>query len=55
MNAQDRMMNKKWGIFNHYLYYSEKGYPENDKDEATNILNMAKENLNVIGGIYNCE
>ena len=28
MNAQDRMMNKKWGIFNHYLYYSEKGYTD---------------------------
>ena len=26
MNAQDRMMNRKWGVFNHYLYYSEKGY-----------------------------
>ncbi len=25
MNAQDRMMNHKWGIFNHYLYGTEKG------------------------------
>ena len=43
MNAQDRMMSKKWGIFNHYLYYSEKGYPDINADEETNILNMAKE------------
>ena len=26
MKNQDRMMAGKWGIFNHYLYYSEKGY-----------------------------
>ncbi len=35
MNAQDRMMSKKWGIFNHYLYYSEKN--------AVTIEEMAKE------------
>ncbi len=44
MNAQDRMMNKKWGIFNHYLYWSEKG-PSffEGKDEQTIMLDMAKE------------
>lgn len=35
MNAQDRMMSKKWGIFNHYLYGSAKG--------ATTIEEMAEE------------
>ena len=28
MDAQDRMMRRKWGVFNHYLYYSEKGYTD---------------------------
>lgn len=35
MNAQDRMMQKKWGIFNHYLYYSERN--------VTTITEMAEE------------
>lgn len=25
MTPQDRMMSRRWGVFNHYLYYSEKG------------------------------
>lgn len=42
--AQDRMMQKKWGIFNHYLYWSEKdsSFFEN-KDEQTLMLDMAQE------------
>ncbi|MBO4407436.1 MAG: alpha-L-fucosidase [Clostridia bacterium] len=46
MNAQDRMMQKKWGIFNHYLYYSEKGYHfghEDPAEENAAILRMAEE------------
>ena len=46
MENQDRMMRSKWGIFNHYLYYSEKGYSlETDKNDKENtyILNMARE------------
>ena len=31
MNSQDRMMNKKWGIFNHYLYGSRKGATTSDE------------------------
>lgn len=34
MNAQDRMMQKKWGIFNHYLYCNEKEYPSIDPDSV---------------------
>lgn len=46
MNAQDRMMQKKWGIFNHYLYTSEKGYYselKNGADENAILLKMARE------------
>ena len=42
MNAQDRMMNKKWGVFNHYLYYSEKGYTD-IRGETDEIRLMAAE------------
>lgn len=35
MNAQDRMMNSRWGIFNHYLYGSDKLH--------TDIADMAAE------------
>ena len=47
MNAQDRMMQKKWGVFNHYLYYSEKGYGDHarypDMSEDETVLKMAEE------------
>ena len=47
MKAQDRMMQKKWGIFNHYLYYSEKEYPTIDPDSVEQfdalMTQMAKE------------
>ena len=43
MNAQDRMMQKKWGVFNHYLYYSEKGYRDYRAENAEEILQMAAE------------
>ena len=42
MNSQDRMMNKKWGIFNHYLYYSEKGYTD-IRGETDQMRLMAEE------------
>ena len=42
MNAQDRMMNKKWGVFNHFLYGSEKGYTDY-KGETDEIRLMAAE------------
>ncbi len=43
MNAQDRMMEKKWGIFNHFLYASQKGYPRNNDASESDILKMAEE------------
>lgn len=43
MNAQDRMMEKKWGIFNHFLYSSEKGYPRNNDATEAEIQKMAEE------------
>lgn len=43
MRAQDRMMEKKWGIFNHFLYNSEKGYPRNNDASESDILKMAEE------------
>ena len=43
MNAQDRMMLKKWGIFNHYLYGSEKGYTDYRAENKDAILKMAAE------------
>jgi len=46
MNPQDRMMQRKWGIFNHFLYGSEKGYHEelaHGADEESVILKMARE------------
>ena len=41
--AQDRMMNRKWGIFNHYLYYSEKGYTDYKGENEDTIRLMAEE------------
>lgn len=35
-------MEKKWGIFNHYLYYSEKGY-RYDTEDADEVRRMAAE------------
>ena len=43
MNAQDRMMRKKWGVFNHYLYYSEKGYTDWRGGDPEEIRRMAAE------------
>ena len=43
MNAQDRMMERKWGIFNHFLYGSEKGYTHFRGDDPDEILEMARE------------
>ncbi len=47
MNAQDRFMQKKWGVFNHYLYYSEKGYfiprPCSPEEENAALKKMAAE------------
>ena len=43
MNAQDRMMQNKWGIFNHYLYYSEKGYTDIRGERPDEIKRMAEE------------
>ncbi len=43
MNAQDRMMQKKWGIFNHYLYRSEKGYTDWRGADPAEIRKMAAE------------
>ena len=42
MNAQDRMMHKKWGVFNHFLYGSERGYTDY-KGETDEIRLMAAE------------
>ena len=43
MNAQDRMMSRKWGVFNHYLYYSEKGYTDFRCENETAARLMAAE------------
>jgi len=43
LNSQDRMMQKKWGIFNHYLYYSEKGIKDIRADNPDTVLKMAEE------------
>lgn len=43
MTAQDRMMQKKWGVFNHFLYGSEKGYTDYRADDKEEILRMAEE------------
>ena len=43
MNAQDRMASRKWGIFNHYLYYSEKGYTDYRAENPEEIRLMAGE------------
>lgn len=43
MDAQDRMMQKKWGIFNHYLYSSEKGYTDFRGERPDEIRRMAAE------------
>lgn len=43
MNAQDRMMQKKWGIFNHFLYGSEKGYRDFRGGDAEEMRLMAEE------------
>ena len=43
MNAQDRMMQKKWGVFNHYLYSSEKGYTDFRGEHPEIIRKMAEE------------
>ena len=43
MDAQDRMMQKKWGIFNHYLYGSEKGYTDFRGGDPDEIKRMAEE------------
>ena len=43
MNAQDRMMQKKWGIFNHFLYGSEKGYTDWRGGDPAEIRKMAAE------------
>ena len=43
MNAQDRMMRRKWGIFNHYLYGSEKGYTDYTGKEEAAVRLMAEE------------
>ena len=42
MNAQDRMMSRKWGVFTHFLYRSEKGFTDY-RAEGPEILEMAKE------------
>ena len=59
MNAQDRMMEKKWGIFNHYLYYSEKNVSTIDEmceewNEQVNSFDTDKlaETLHKIGCGY---
>ena len=65
MNPQDRMLSKKWGIFNHYLYGSQKGYPYkeahkyekemaeewNERVNAFDVERLA-ENLHEIGCGY---
>ena len=43
MNAQDRMMSRKWGVFNHYLYGSEKGYTDFRGQRPDEIRKMAEE------------
>ena len=43
MNAQDRMMRRRWGVFNHYLYSSEKGYTDFRASGSGEILKMAAE------------
>lgn len=43
MDAQDRMMQNKWGIFNHYLYYSEKGYTDFRGERPDEMRKMAAE------------
>lgn len=47
MNSQDRMRDKKWGVFNHFLYTSEKGHPDlninNSVVDQSIITEMAKE------------
>lgn len=43
MNAQDRMMSKKWGIFNHFLYGSERGYTRFRGDDPDEMVKMAEE------------
>lgn len=65
MNPQDRMLSKKWGIFNHYLYGSQKGYPYKEAhkyekemaeewNERVNAFDVEKlaENLHEIGCGY---
>ena len=47
MDSQDRMMNNKWGIFNHYLYGSEKGVTTLDEmaeewNEQVNSFDTAR-------------
>lgn len=61
MNAQDRMMNNKWGIFNHYLYGSEKGVTTLDEmaeewNEYVNSFDTKRlaETLHEIGCGYYC-
>ena len=65
MNPQDRMMQGKFGIFNHYLYGSRKGYPYkeahiyekemaeewNERVDAFDVERLA-ENLHEIGCGY---
>ena len=43
MNAQDRMMSRKWGVFNHFLYGSEKGYTDFRGQRPDEIRKMAEE------------
>ena len=49
MNAQDRMMQKKWGVFNHYLYYSEKGYRDIRGENADEIRKMIHKHIEESG------
>ena len=43
MQAQDRMMRKKWGVFNHFLYGSERGYTDYRGENGGEIRRMAEE------------
>ncbi|MBQ6118563.1 MAG: hypothetical protein IJK98_04985 [Clostridia bacterium] len=43
MTAQDRMMRRKWGVFNHFLYGSERGYTDYRGDNPEEIRRMAAE------------